>query len=50
MILLARNGIPTGITQDDWTDLERTAAIIIIGEMDGGEFDWATLSWKKPRT
>jgi hypothetical protein len=29
------------------TDMERQAAIIVIGECDGGEFDFATMRWKK---
>ena len=44
-------GVPWNVIfGDDYPELtnaERVAFLIMIGEADGGEFDWQSLSWKE---
>ena len=44
ILYLARNGVP-------WTEImkmsveRRLACCVALGEIDGGQFDWAALAW-----
>ena len=46
-LYLVKNGVPFDVAMswpDDWV----LAAFVIIGEHEGGEWDWSTRQWKEP--
>jgi hypothetical protein len=47
VILLAKNGVPWDVALG-WSPARRLAALIVIGEADGGKFDWAGLRMEFP--
>jgi len=47
-LYLVRNGVPFDVAFS-LDPRERLAWVAIMGRFDGGDFDWATESWREPR-
>lgn len=45
-IALVKYGVPFDVAFSVSNDM-RVAWLIIFGEIDGGEFDWGAITWKK---
>ena len=43
---LVKHGVPWDVAKN-LSDAELIAYCVIAGEMDGGRFNWATLTWHK---
>ena len=41
-------GVPWELVSQ-WDEDEVDAALIICGQYEGGEFDWDSMSWRKPK-
>lgn len=41
-----KNGVPYDVAES-WSDEHRKAVCIICGELEGGEFDWHRMRWRK---
>ena len=44
MLVLAKNGVPWSVIEA-WEDEDRMAAEIVLGELEGGEFNWDRMRW-----
>jgi hypothetical protein len=49
MVLLAKNGVPWTVTEK-WSPARRLAALIIIGESNGGRFNWHSMHMEWPNS
>lgn len=48
MVLLAKYGVPWTVSEK-WSSARRLAALIIIGESNGGTFDWRDMRMHWPK-
>lgn len=48
-LYLVKNGVPFDVAFS-LKPIEAMAWSIIFGELDGSEFDWNAMAWKKPET
>ncbi len=44
---LASRGVPVEVAAR-WSDARRVAALVAIGEYEGGTFDWRKMAWEHP--
>ncbi|MFI4985822.1 MAG: hypothetical protein ACHQF3_00100 [Alphaproteobacteria bacterium] len=48
MLALVKAGVPWEVATK-LSPARRLAYIVALGELQGGKFDWDTMSWKEPR-